>query len=181
MTAGRRALLLLLLLASVAQAGVEGVKDGVRYAVVARTPAQIAAFYEARGFPPETLDVLARACFVTVTLVNQGRDRVWVELDRWTLRDADGQPVTRIARGDWQARFERVGLPAAQRATFGWTLLPEVRDLHPAEPVGGNLTVEPTSRPFTLTARLASGTNKEGPPIVIEAPNLRCEGFGSAQ
>lgn len=176
MTRGRLALAFAVLLAAAAQARVEGEKDGVRYAVVPRTPAQMAAFYEARGFPPSAIDALARACFLTVTLVNQGRDRVWLELDRWHLRDAGGSEVARISRADWSARWQRIGLPAAQRATFGWTLLPEARDLHPAEPVGGNLTVAPSSDSFILTARLPTGASKEGREIVIEIPGLRCAG-----
>jgi hypothetical protein len=163
-------------LATAAEARVEGEKDGVRYAIAARTPDQMAAFYEARGFPPAAIDALANACFFTVTLTNQGQNRIWLELGRWTLRDAGGGLVERITRADWKARWERVGLPAAQRSTFGWTLLPEVRDLHPAEPVGGNLTVTPTTRSLVLTARLPTGARKEGREIVIEIPGLRCEG-----
>lgn len=170
------ALILVPLLALVAEARVEGEKDGVRYGIDARTPEQIAAFYEARGFPPPAVDALSRACFLTVTLVNQRRDRVWLELDRWVVRDAAGGRVARITRADWDARWERIALPAGQRSTFGWTLLPDMRDLHPAEPVGGNITLVPTRDAFTLAARLRTGAHKEGPELVFEVPGLRCEG-----
>ncbi|BAU48931.1 hypothetical protein SVA_2381 [Sulfurifustis variabilis] len=176
MTPGRLALGLAAVLASAAEARVGGEKDGLRYAIVARTPAQMAAFYEARGFPPAAIRELSRACFFTVTLVNEGRGRVWLELDRWRLRKADGTPVARISRNDWHARWEELRLPAPQRSTFGWTLLPETRDLHPAEPVGGNLTVVPTPDTFTLTARLATGEAKKGRDIVFQVPGLSCEG-----
>jgi hypothetical protein len=178
-TEARFALALLALLAGSAQARVEGVKEGVRYTIIPRTPEQIAAFYEARGLPPMAIDALAGACFFTVTLVNGSRDRVWVELERWELREAGGARLTRIARADWNARWDQIGVAAAQRATFGWTLLPEVRDLHPAEPVGGNLTVTPTTKPISLIVRLPKGVNKEKGEIAIEVSGLRCAGWES--
>lgn len=176
MTRGRLALIFVSLLAVAAEARVEGENDGLRYAVDPRTPEQIAAFYEARGFPPPAVDILSRACFLTVTLVNQRRDRVWLELDRWVAREGSGGAVPRITRADWDARWEGIALPVGQRSTFGWTLLPEVRDLHPTEPVGGNITLEPTGDTFTLAARLRTGAHKEGPQLVLEIPGLRCKG-----
>lgn len=142
--------------------------------VVPRTPEQVAAFYEARHFPPDAVAALARVCLLTVTIHNRSQTVVWLEPARWRLRAQEGGEVRRLDRAHWTALWERIGLPAAQRATFGWTQLPETRDLRPGEPVGGNVVVEPPAGPFSLEARFTTGADRRGPPIVARFDHLRC-------
>jgi hypothetical protein len=132
------------------------------------------AFYTGRGFPAEALTALDDACFVNVGLRNLREQVVWIDLARWRAVDTDGKPVARISRDAWRAIWEAAGVPAGPRATFGWTLLPEQRDLRFDEPVAGNLTLARTERPFTLTVTLPTGADQAGEPIVIEIPELRC-------
>lgn len=138
-----------------------------------RTPDQVAAFYEARGFPEAAVDRIRAACFITVGLRNKTNKVVWLELARWQVSSATGA-VKRVTREDWARVWREVGVEAAQQATFGWTLLPERRDLQPDEPVGGNLTVIRTGEPFTLEAVFKTGPNRRGGEIQLRYENLRC-------
>lgn len=132
------------------------------------------AFYTGRGFPASALAVLDRACFVGISLRNPRDEVVWIDLERWQARGIDGKTVARIDRAGWRSLWEAANVPAGARATFGWTLLPESRDLRFDEPVGGNLTLVRTEQPFTLTLVLPTGTDRAGEPLVVEIPGLRC-------
>ncbi|MEK7260559.1 MAG: hypothetical protein AAB068_00825 [Pseudomonadota bacterium] len=141
-----------------------------------RTPDQIAAFYEARGFPRTAIEALTKTCFVTVSFHNRSGDVAWLELSRWRFVDEQGREVKRRGRAYWNALWEKLGVPMANRATFGWTQLPEVRDLRPSEPVGGNVTLPPPSGRFRLEARFATGARKQGKDIVVILDDLSCPG-----
>lgn len=150
--------------------------QGIVMSVSVRTPEQIAAFYEARGFPLAAIETLRSACFVTVGIQNRREDIVWLEPARWRFYDAAGNTFARLPRADWDARFKKLGVSAAHRATFGWTQLPESRDLRPAEPVGGNVTLKPVSGAFTLEARFATGADRRGAEIAVRFDKLTCPG-----
>lgn len=137
------------------------------------TPEQMAAFYEARGFPPAALDVIRHACFITVRIENRGPEVIWLEPGRWRIETARG-PVERLGRDYWRQQWERLNVPPGARATFGWTLLPEQRDLRPSEPVGGNITLRWTDEPLTLTAWFDTRRDRRGNPIRVQFRNLRC-------
>jgi len=142
----------------------------------ARSPDQIAAFYEARGFPRNAIVALTQTCFVTVSLHNRSDDVVWLEPSRWRFLDEHGREVKRRDRAYWSALWEKLGVPMANRATFGWTQLPEVRDLRPSEPVGGNVALLPPSGRFRIEARFATGPDKQGKDISVTIDNLSCPG-----
>lgn len=151
----------------------EGVqtREGVTMSISARTPEQIKAFFSARGFAKAALASLRDACFLTVGIRNASNDVVWLELDRFKLSDEAGKPLSRITRAQWKTRFKKFKVPAASQATFGWTQLPETRDLQPDEPVGGNIALPRHNGPIKLVAEF----RREGKsPLVFEFPNLRC-------
>lgn len=139
-----------------------------------RQPEQLAAFYSARGFTPEAVAAITRACFVTIGIYNHGPGVVWLEPARWRFETLEGAPVQRIDRESWESTWERLGLPLAARATFGWTQLPESRDLQPGEPVGGNVALMPPAGPFRLIARFRTGERGEGEPIELRVEGLSC-------
>jgi hypothetical protein len=107
---------------------------------------------------------------------------VWLEPSRWRFADDQGRPVHRITREEWNARWQALGVPASSRSTFGWTQLPEQRDLRPGEPVGGNLALEPVPGPISLQARFHTGADRRGPELVLELSGLSCpRGSGTEQ
>jgi hypothetical protein len=148
--------------------------EGLKLSAAPRTPDQISAFYLARGFPAAAVDELAAACFVTVGVRNERRDVVWLEPGRWRFVAENGEQVQRLDRAYWDGRWEVLSVPDRSRATFGWTQLPEVRDLQPGEPVGGNVALKPVAGPFALEARFSTGADRRGPELVIRVPGLRC-------
>jgi hypothetical protein len=149
---------------------------GIEFHISARTPEQTSAFYAARGLPTDAVRAIAQVCLLTVGMRNNRSDVVWMDLAEWRFIDDEGRPVQRIQRIEWDAVWEQMAVPDAGRATFGWTQLPDIRDLQPGEPVGGNLAVVPPQGNFTLQASFKTGVAKDGPVIRFNVPELSCPG-----
>lgn len=147
--------------------------DMFRFSLMPRTAEQMAGFYEGRGFPPAALQLIKQTCFITAVFRNKSDRVIWLELDNWRIATAQGE-VKRLDRAYWKQQWQRIHLPLADQSTFGWTLLPEVRDLQPHEPVGGNLVLPPLQQPFTLKAFFATGKDKRGTGINVEFRNIQC-------
>lgn len=157
------------------------IPPGVSISVTPRTPVQVATFYEARGFPEVALARLRAVCFLTVTIHNRSTDVAWLELDRWRLVEATGAERPRLPRAHWERIWEELDLPKARRATFGWTQLPESRDLQPGESVGGNIAIVPPAGEFTLEIRFATGAHKDGKELHLRRARLSCPGRGEGR
>lgn len=155
--------------------------QGIVLHASARTPEQMSAFYSARGFPANAVSALAQTCFVTIGMRHERRETVWLELANWRFVDAAGNEVRRLKRSDWDALWDQIKLPPASRATFGWTQMPESRDLQPGEPVGGNVTLIPPVGAFTLEAKFRVGDAPNGPFLEARIPGIVCEGRGAPE
>lgn len=149
--------------------------DKLVMVVRTRTPEQLAAFYSARGFNPASVTAIKEPCFVFGMVENRGEERLWLILDDWQFLDADGKPIERINRAEWKHTWQATGLPQAKQATFGWTQLPESRDLHRYEHVGGQLAIPWQHRPFTLQARLRTAPDQSGPLHEVTFEKLTCK------
>jgi len=145
----------------------------LRFCIRPNTPRQMAAFFEARGFPKPALKEVSSDCFITVGVENLSDRIVWLEPARWKIRIED-KALERLTPDDWGQRWEVLGIPEGNRATFGWTLLPETRDLRPSEPVGGNIVLPRVPGPFSLEANFSTGANRGGKPIHIHYGEIRC-------
>ena len=150
--------------------------QGLTVHAMPRTPDQMTAFYAGRGFPANMLTPISHVCFLTVSMRHTRRDAVWLEPSRWRIVDAEGHSVQRLNRDFWNRVWETMQAPPASRATFGWSQLPENRDLQPEEPVGGNITIVQPRGPFTLEMPFATGQDKKGPEIVARIKDLVCHG-----
>lgn len=124
-----------------------------------RTPNQITAFYEARGFPRFAVDEIKQTCFITVGLRNNSDTIVWFDLSNWHFTTPKG-PLQRIQRADWKKRWDKLGLEERFQSTFRWTLAPEQLDFRPNEREGGNLTLPRTDQPITITGEIYVGPQK---------------------
>lgn len=156
-------------------------RDGLDFYISARTPEQTNAFYSARGLPLNAVQEIAKTCFLTVGLHNRGTDTVWLNLSNWRFTDASGRELKRISLEEWRARLSALQAPLAAQATFGWTQLPETRDMQPDETVGGNVPVVPSPGTFTLKARFPTGAAGTGKPIEISVPGLSCPRDGAVK
>lgn len=149
--------------------------DGLAFSVEPRTREQLIAFYTARGLPANAVDEIARHCFLTVGIRNRRQDVVWLIPARWRfVDDASGRTLARITRPQWQQTWQRLAVPAAARNTFGWTQLPERRDLQPDEPVGGNVALKMPAGAFSLIAEFPLGSADAKRSLRVRVPNLRC-------
>ena len=146
----------------------------LRMRLVPRTPAQISAFYEGRGFPATALAAVREPCFLTVGIRNRSRDVLWLELDHWRLTDAAGQPVPILKRAYWSGRWAALNLPRGKQSTFQWTLLPSQRDLQADESVGGNLVIQRTAGPLLLQARFRTGQARRGGEVIVRMEGVQC-------
>jgi hypothetical protein len=147
--------------------------DGLYMFVRLNTPDQMAAFYEARGFPGNAIERLRRTCFVMAHVENRGDKVIWLELKNWHFLTTQGE-VRRLDLSYWNHVWDEIDLPQANRSTFGWTQLPGERDLQPGEPVGGNVILPATDEPFTLQADFLTGKDRRAGMISVRFENLRC-------
>ena len=138
-----------------------------------QAPEQIAAFYEARGFPREAIERIKATCFVTVHIENRSHDVIWLDTAEWTFT-SKGKPLERLDRNYWDSQWDNIKLRQASRSTFGWTQLPDVRDLQPDEPVGGNLVFPGSTDRFDMTLKLPTGANRRGKLITLEFRDVEC-------
>jgi len=147
--------------------------DTLRVRLVIRTPDQLTAFYIGRGFNQAAIDKILETCFITPIVFNKTFDVLWLDLDDWRF-GRDDTVIRRLGRDYWPARWQEAGLPQAQQSTFGWTLLPEVRDLRPDEGAGGSVVIPMQDKPFTLTMRFHTGGDRQGPVKTVIFEDLRC-------
>jgi len=141
--------------------------------VVMRTPDQLTAFYLGREFNRAAIDKILETCFVTPIIHNKTLDVLWLELDEWQFSQGD-KIIPRIKRDYWPDKWQEAELPQSHQSTFGWTLMPEVRDLRLDEGVGGSVVIPMQSRPFTLTMKFRTGADKQGPVKTVVFEDLKC-------
>lgn len=148
--------------------------SAVSFSISVRTPEQIRAFYSGRGFPEAAILELESKCMLTIGLQNKHNDTVWLEPSQWRFTTEHGAEVNRISREEIARRWEQLNIPLASRATFGWSQLPESRDLFPGEGAGGNILIIPPADSFSVEAIFATGTNKTGATIKLKTALLKC-------
>jgi hypothetical protein len=147
--------------------------DQLLVVLIPHTAEQMAAFYEARGFPRDAINRIRQTCFVTVHVRNKSRSTLWLEQKNWRTT-SNGKPLPRLGRDYWDGQWNEINLRLASRSTFGWTQLPLVRDLQPDEPVGGNIVFPGTTTSFNLEARFYVGQDKRGGMLVTRFENIQC-------
>lgn len=138
------------------------------------TPAQIGSFYEGREFSKAAIEKLTAVCYVTVIVKNKTDDILWLELDAWEF--SQGEKIfPRLSRDYWQQQWDTIDLNKAHRATFGWTLMPQLRNLYPDEGVGGRIPIPVQLKPFSVTLNFPTGNNKQGKLKSFTINNLVCK------
>ena len=147
--------------------------DQLLVVLIPHTAEQMAAFYEARGFPRNAIDLIRQTCFVTVHIENKSRSTIWLEQQNWRTT-SNSKPLARLGKDYWNGQWDKINLRLASRSTFGWTQLPLVRDLQPDEPVGGNIVFPGTTHSFDLEARFYLGKDKRGGMLVTRFENIQC-------
>lgn len=138
-----------------------------------RTPQQIAAFYEARGFSKPMIDKLKQQCFITTWIHNKSSHVIWLDLSQWQFSNASGA-IERRNRQYWKTVWNKMHIPLAHQSTFRWTLLPETLDFQPGEREGGNIILPRDVQPIQIQATFPTQADKSGTPIIIKFSPLQC-------
>lgn len=136
--------------------------------LIPRTPNQMAAFYEARGFSQQAIAEIRKGCFITVIIRNNSEEVVWLELARWEF----GRK--RFSRKDLRQVWQSLSVPKANQSTFFWTQLPEVRDLRPDEPVGGNIVLLRKKGKITVNSNFYLGAKKQKGQFSLKLEGVQC-------
>jgi hypothetical protein len=147
--------------------------EQLKIRIVMRTPDQLRAFYIGRGFNQAAIDRILETCFITPVIHNKTVDVLWLELDEWQFSRGD-KIIPRIGRDYWPQQWRETGLSQAHQSTFGWTLMPEVRDLRLDEGVGGSVVIPMQTGPFRLTMKFHTGADKQGPVKTVVFEDLQC-------
>jgi hypothetical protein len=142
--------------------------------LVIRSKDQLTAFYTGRGFPAPAIAEILKTCFITPIIKNKTLDTLWIEPDSWRF-SVNGKPIKRIRRDYWKKVWHTIGLSLAHQSTFGWTLLPETRNLQLDESAGGSIAIPMQSKPFTLVAHFNTGPDKKGEAKIITFQDVSCE------
>jgi len=145
----------------------------IKLEMIARTPEQMAAFYEARGFPKTAIQELKQLCFITTGVTNKSHEIIWMKLANWQFTTKQGS-LKRFHRNELKARLQKTDLAQQYLSTFRWTLIPETLDYRPEEREGGNIVLPATAEVFSLHAEFVMGAEKTGKHISIQLNNLRC-------
>ena len=147
--------------------------DEIYMRIILRTPEQLTAFYQGREFKDSAIKKILATCYVTPIVKNKRYEYLWLELDNWQFSTAK-KTIHRIKRDYWQKQWQEINLSQAHQSTFGWTLMPEVRDLRKDEGVGGSVVIPWQEKPFTLTANFKTGKNKDGKIKTVTFEGLEC-------
>ena len=146
----------------------------VKIQVIPRGKENIIAFHQGRGFPAFAIEETRKVCYVTVLMRNTSNRIHWLELDNWHFESND-KHFHRLDRDYWRKRWNELGLALSYQSTFGWYLLPERRDLHPDEPVGGSVTLAYSEQPFDMALRFKLGEDGSEGEKVVRFSKLKCE------
>ena len=88
------------------------------------TPGLAQGFYLARGFDADSADLFARGCiFMTVLRNDTAPGTLHFRLADWRVLAANKLHALKLD-ADWQAIWQRRGVPAAARTTFRWAQFP---------------------------------------------------------
>ncbi|MDH5184044.1 MAG: hypothetical protein OEX12_09165 [Gammaproteobacteria bacterium] len=145
-----------------------------RLSISPRSPEQIGAFYEARGFPRPAITLLQQHCYLTVYFRNTSDHIIWLDLNNWQFRSA-GNKLPRRDRGYWLQVWRDMGLAMRFQSTFRWTLMPERLDFRPDEREGGNLILPYTEQPIELEATIKIQGPQTETIKTIQMSNILCK------
>jgi hypothetical protein len=145
-----------------------------RISMSARTPQQMAAFYEARGFTKPMIHEIRQHCFITTYIRNKSRHVLWADLKTWKFYH-NGKQLTRLDREHWKQVWADMDAHMPSRSTFRWTLIPERLDYRPNEAEGGNIVLPRVTGPIQVRAHLVLiDGQKKGTDIDVELPPIHC-------
>ena len=105
---------------------------GVSLRLVQRLPDQTRAFFQARGFSPDTADRIADACIFQTILRNESERPLSYALDDWRVLQP-GESGRMVTRESWDAAWREGEASAAAQIALRWSLLPTRQRFAPGD------------------------------------------------
>jgi hypothetical protein len=107
--------------------------EGIQVRLTQISPDQARAFYQARGFSPETAERYAAECVFMTVVRNIGGTPIRHRLADWRYVVA-GQPPRPIrSKADWARLWKQAGVAEAARIAFNWAQFPTVQTFEPGD------------------------------------------------
>ncbi len=107
-------------------------REGVSIRLVQRLPDQTRAFFQGRGFSPETADVIGQACVFQTIFRNDGNKAISYDLSEWNVHH-DGKTAPVAVRESWDKRWKDEDVSQAARIALRWSLLPTQQSFQPGD------------------------------------------------
>jgi len=99
--------------------------DGVLFRLTQRLPDQTRAFFLARGFDPDSADLIATRCVFQSMFKNTAEaGSVTIDLDDWRILVSGDKERALMTRETWTRQWQTRKPPQSARIAFEWSLLP---------------------------------------------------------
>jgi len=106
---------------------------GIQVRLTQISPDQARAFYQARGFSPETAERYAGECVFMTVVRNIGDTPIEHRLADWRYEPA-GQPPRAIrSKTEWERLWKRLGVSETARIAFNWAQIPATQTYAPGD------------------------------------------------
>lgn len=108
----------------------------MRLRLVQRLPDQSRAFFLARGFSSEHVELIARSCVFQTVFKNTSNlttpSPLGYHLHDWTIHYKGTQRKMKV-REDWKQEWQKRGVPMAAQLAFEWALYPTEQVYQPGD------------------------------------------------
>lgn len=111
-------------------------EPGLSVRLVQRHPDQTRAFFLARGFSREDVELIAQSCVFQTIFRNTAQatssDTLEYDLKKWRVQTA-GEPQSMRIREDWAKIWATRGIAKPARIAFEWALFPTRQSYNPGD------------------------------------------------
>jgi hypothetical protein len=147
-----------------------GARAGVAVKATALTRPAVLAFYQARGFSAEAIAPYADACVFSFEVRNAGKGPLRLRLAEWRAAGGPGGMRFRLPE-EWDADWERQGVPQAARIAFRWAQFQAEQEFAPGDWIMGMAALQPRpAGPFRLVTVFHRGDRRHE----IAIDNVAC-------
>lgn len=125
------------------------------------------SFYEGRGFTAAMIHPYAASCGFSFGMQNAGSWPITTRLADWRAIGADGREVPFRLPEEWDADWERLGIPQAARIAFRWAQFQSENTFEPGDWIMGMAVLKGVpATPLRLVTRYRD--NKGDHEIVLD-------------
>ena len=106
---------------------------GIQVRLTQISPDQTRAFYQARGFSPETTERYAGECVFMTVVRNIGDMPIEHRLSDWRYESAGQPPRALRSKTEWERIWKQRGVTESARIAFTWAQFPTAQTFAPGD------------------------------------------------